>query len=297
MSTADALVQADGLTKLYGRTPALRSLSLQLPAGKVVGLLGPNGAGKTTLLRMLTGSLRATEGVARVLGLDPWRDAAALHRRTTYLPGDLRMAPDLTGEQQLRLYAALRGQDRRLYSELADRLSADLHVPMHSLSKGNRQKVGLVQALAGTAEVVLLDEATSGLDPLAQEVVEQLVREAADRGALVLLSSHVLSEVERVADDVVMLRAGRLVAVERLEQLREAAPHRVRVRTSRPWRPPVEVTDLAQQDGLITFTAQARALDGLVKSLAQEEVLELTVEPADLESLFIAYYAGADDAG
>jgi ABC-2 type transport system ATP-binding protein len=290
-------VATEALTKRYGSKTALATLDLDLMSGRVVGLLGPNGAGKTTLLRLLTGALRPSSGTAQVLGLDCWRDSARLHRRTSYLPGDLRLTPELTGAQVLGLFAGLRGVPGKPYRDLADRLSADLDVPVRTLSKGNRQKIGLVQAFTGEPEVVLLDEPTSGLDPLAQEVVDTLVREAADRGALVVLSSHVLSEVQQVADDVIMLRAGRLVAIERLQSLREAAPHRVQVRTKGTWQPPTSVQDLEVADGLASFTAPARALDEIVKSLAREVVVELAVEPADLESLFLSYYAEADHEG
>ena len=296
MAGSGTSLRTSGLTKKYGQKLALSNLDLQLEAGRVVGLLGPNGAGKSTLLRLLTGSLRPTSGTASVLGLEPWSRAAQLHRRISYLPGDLRLNPDLTGAQVLGLYLGLRGADRGDYREVAGRLSASLDVPTQQLSKGNRQKLGLVQAFMGQPEVILLDEPTSGLDPLTQDVVDELVREAADRGALVVLSSHVLSEVQHVADEVVMLRSGRLIAVERLEELREAAPHKLRVRTQGPWTPPSDVSDVELSGGFATFTAPARALDAIIKSLAGETVLELSVEPADLESLFLAFYAGADDA-
>ena len=285
-----AVVRTDALCKSYGRGLAVQDLDFALEGGQVVGFLGPNGAGKTTVLRMLAGLLRPTSGTATVLSYDPWRSPAELHEHMGYLPGDLRLPADLPARARLDLCASLRRRPPVLRDELVERLDVPLDTPLGALSKGNRQKVGIVQALMSAPPVLLLDEPTSGLDPLAQEVVDALVREAAADGALVLLSSHVLSEVDHVADQAAMLRRGRLMGVERLSALRAAAPHHVRIRTSAGWQPPPGVNDLLVEGDTTSFTAPASLLDALVTSLAGTHVLDLSIQAADLETLFLARY-------
>jgi ABC-2 type transport system ATP-binding protein len=291
-----AVVRLSALTKSYGRTVAVRELDLELERGKVVGFLGHNGAGKTTVLRVLTGMLRATSGRAEVLGLDPWRQAATLHYDVGYLPGDLRLPPDLTGRELLDVYERLRGFPAMLRKQVCERLEVPLDEPVRALSKGNRQKVGIAQAFMSAPRVLLLDEPTSGLDPYAQEVVDELMREAAARGALVLLSSHVLSEVDRVADQVAVLRHGSLVAFQGVAELRVAAPHRVVVRTADWWRPPASAQDVVVAGDSVSFTVPTRLLDEVVASLAGSHLLDLSVEAADLETFFVPAAPGDEDA-
>jgi ABC-2 type transport system ATP-binding protein len=290
-------VRLDGLVKRFGRTVAVAGVDLEVAAGEVVGFLGPNGAGKTTVLRVLTGALRPTSGTVAVQGRDPFSDVPAARRGLGYLPGDLRLPAHLTGREVLDLCARLRGdtgtgeRDR-----LVARFALPLDVPVAALSKGNRQKVGVVQALMGEPAVVLLDEPSSGLDPLAQEVLEQEVRAAARRGAAVLLSSHVLSEVEEVADRVVLLRRGEVVASARLDDLREAAPHDVEVLADGLDVAALQALDgvegLVVQSGRAQFTATSAALDAVVRVVARGHVRDLRVAPADLERLFLHYYEG-----
>ena len=290
-------VRIRGLIKAYGRTLAVDGIDLDVAPGEVVGFLGPNGAGKTTVLRVLTGSLRATAGEVAVHSLDPFRAASRAHQDIGYLPGDLRLPGHLTGAELLRLCGAGRvdrGQDRQM---LVDALDVPLTVPISAMSKGNRQKLGIVQALMSRPRLLLLDEPTSGLDPLAQEVLENLLVAAAASGAAILLSSHVLREVEQVADRVVMLRRGKVVAATTLRALGLAAPHDVQVEIDDPTSRS-RLSRIAGLRGLtvsgsrISFTVPTESLDTLLNALAKEPVRDVSIMPADLETLFRHFYEG-----
>ncbi len=288
-------IAAERLTKQYGPDRGVIDLSFVVPKGEVFGYLGPNGAGKTTTIRLLLDLARPTSGRVRVLGLDPRRDGAALRRRLGVVPGDLRLYERLSGREILRYFAGLR--ERRLGPEidaLADKLNADLDRPVRSLSKGNRQKIGLIQALAHRPELLVLDEPTSGLDPLAQEQVLDLLRDAVADGSTVFLSSHALSEVQRVADRVALVRDGRLELVEGVESLRTRA--RGRVVVSFTTLPPPEsfdglpgVRELGRHGTVVTLALDGPA-DPLVKALARFEVIGLESHEADLEDVFLALY-------
>ena len=296
--TSPPAVAVSGLVKRFGRTTAVDGVDLAVRAGEVVGFLGPNGAGKTTVLRVLIGALRPTSGTARVLDHDPFREAPEARRRVGYLPGELRLPAHATGREILDLCAGLRGPGGDAGRQrLVERFGVSLDVPVGELSKGNRQKVGVVQALMGEPAVLLLDEPSSGLDPLAQSALEEELTEAAARGAAVLLSSHALREVEDVAEHVVLLRKGRVVAASRLDDLRRAAPHDVEVVADSLDLVALEriagVERVSAQGGRVRLTATAGALDLLVKALASSHVRELRIAPADLEDLFRGYYEGA----
>jgi ABC-2 type transport system ATP-binding protein len=290
---------ADSLTKRYGRTLALDRLTLDVRAGEVLGFLGPNGAGKTTTLRLLMGYLRPTGGSARVHGLDAWRDRVAVHARTGYLPGDVRLWPRLTARMATDHLARLRGLDHdRGTIDLAKRLDVDLDRPVRELSKGNRQKVGVLLALLGDPDLLLLDEPTSGLDPLIQQEFHHVLRERVEAGAAVMLSSHVLSEVEHVADRVAIIRSGRLLMAESLARLREKARHTVEVRFASP--PPPDafagvpgITGVRLDGPVLRCTMQG-AVDRLIKTLGRYTVVDLNSREADLEETFLALY-GEDD--
>ena len=297
--TDPAVVRTESLTKRYGRLLALDRLTLQVRAGEVLGFLGPNGAGKTTTLRLLMGFLRPTAGSARVHGFDAWRDRAAVHARTGYLPGDVRLWPRLTAREAAGHLARLRGLDHDPgITDLAKRLDVDLDRPVRELSKGNRQKAGLLLALLGDPDLVLLDEPTSGLDPLIQQEFHHLLRERVEAGAAVLLSSHVLSEVEHVADRVAIIRSGRLLMAESLATLRAKARHTVEVRFAAP--PPPDafaavpgVTDVRLDGPVLRCTMQG-VVDPLVKTLGRYTVTDLNSREADLEETFLALYGEGD---
>ena len=274
-------------------------VSLCLRPGEVFGYLGPNGAGKTTTLRVLMGFLRPTSGSAQVFGLDAWREASQVHRRVGYVAGDVTLYDRLTGAETLRYLGSVRGDlDTERQLLLAKRLGADLDRPLRTLSKGNRQKIAIIQALMGSPELLVLDEPTTGLDPLVQQQVHALLREHAAGGGTVLLSSHVLSEVQAVADRVGILRAGQLVAVERLDELRQKSLHHVRVTFATPPEGApfmvAGVRDLVVDGCNLSCSATQRALDPLLRAIMTNRVVDLSCEEASLDDTFLAFYAGGE---
>ena len=293
MSAAPA-VEVRGLTKSFGSTRALDGLDLTLARGSVTGFLGPNGAGKSTTLRVLLGLLRADGGTARVLGGDPWADAVALHRRLAYVPGDVTLWPTLTGGEVIDLLGRLRGPvDPRRRAELVDRFELDPTKRARSYSKGNRQKVALVAALAADVELLLLDEPTSGLDPLMEEVFTECIGEATAGGRSVLLSSHVLSEVEKLCDTVVIIRNGRTVEAGTLAELRHLRRSSVtavtrELPTGLAALPGVH--DLAVDGHRVTFSVDDEHLDVVTGRLAALGLRSLVCTPPSLEQLFLRHY-------
>ena len=290
------VVRTERLTKRYGRTVALDALDLEVCEGEVVGYLGPNGAGKSTTIALLLGQARPTAGHATVFGLDAWRDAPAIHRRAAYVPSESTLWPSLTGEETLRFLANVHGSNDAAYrDELVDRFDLDVGKKIRAYSHGNRQKVLLVAALATRADLLLLDEPTTGLDPLMEQVFRACVREARDRGQTVLLSSHVLSEVEAVCDRVAMLRAGRLIESGRLEVLRGLASVHVHAVLDEP--PP----DLAAVEGVSNLVVDgstvecdvAGRVEPLLRVLADVGVQHLTTREPSLEELFVSHYGDA----
>ena len=292
---ADAIA-ITGLRKSFGRTVALDGLDLRVAAGEVHGFLGPNGAGKTTTLRVLLGLLRADAGEARLLGGDPWRDAVALHRRLAYVPGDVALWPNLTGGEAIDLLGRMRGglnEARR--ATLVERFDLDTTKRGRSYSTGNRQKVALVAALAADVELLLLDEPTLGLDPLMEEVFRECVREEQARGRTVLLSSHILSEVEALCDRVSIIRRGRTAESGSLTDLRHLTRTSVVAELAGP---PAGLADVPgvhelEVDGTrVRFQADAAALDASLAALARTGVRSLVCSPPTLEELFLRHYAG-----
>ena len=293
--TATAAIATDRLTKRFGTVTAVSELSLEVQPGEIVGFLGPNGAGKATTIRLLLGFLRPSSGRCMVLGASPARDTA-VRGRIGYLPGDFRMDPKMTGAELFAWFGALRGgPNRARVDELVGRLGLDPSRPFHTLSKGNRQKVGLVQAFQHDPEVLLLDEPTSGLDPLVQREFLRLVREAAQRGAAVLFSSHVLPEVERVAARVAIIRAGWLVTTSSVEELLDRARHRLEFRFTDS--PPAEL--FAHVPGVVEAAVEGRsamvAVDGPVVPALRAAIdgpglLRVGSAGDDLEDLFVTLY-------
>ncbi|MGW3013723.1 ATP-binding cassette domain-containing protein [Streptomyces sp. NPDC001219] len=297
-------IRVDGLRKSFGRTHALDGLDLHVAAGEVHGSLGPNGAGKSTTLRVLLGLLRADGGTARLLGRDPWQDAVALHRRIAYVPGDVTLWRNLSGGEVIDLYGRLRGGlDAARRAELLERFELDPTKKGRTYSKGNRQKVALVAAFASDVDLLVLDEPTSGLDPLMEEVFQNCVAEERDRGRTVLLSSHVLSEVEALCDRVSIIRKGRTVESGSLGELRHLTRTTV---VAELVGPPGELAALPGVHGLSTqpirgsrghrvrFQAETDRLDAVLRSLGTSGVRSLTCTPPTLEELFLRHYQ--DDA-
>jgi len=297
------VVETVGLTKRYGRHGrGVIDLDLAIEQGEVFGFLGPNGAGKTTTLRLLLDLIHPTAGRVSLFGLDAHRRRAAVHRRVGYLPGDLRLFDRLTGREQLAALSAMGGVETgRRVRELAERLDLRLDVPVHALSRGNRQKVGLVQAFAHDPDLLVLDEPTGGLDPIVQQTFAELVREAVARGGTVLLSSHQLDEVQRLADRVAIVREGRLVVVEDVGVLRARAVRRVDLHLA-GGAPVAAFTALPGvrvlgADGDRLRLSVEGSMDALVKEAARHEVIDLTTHESDLDDVFLRYYRDADGTG
>jgi ABC-2 type transport system ATP-binding protein len=292
------LIEARQLTKLYGPVRGVTDLDFAVEDGQVYGLLGPNGAGKTTTIRLLLDFIRPTSGTVRVLGCDPRRDPR-LRSRIGYLPGDLRLYERLTARQQLAYFAGLRGIDGLgIAEELAERFDVELDRRLKTLSKGNRQKVGLLQAFMHEPELLILDEPTSGLDPLMQQAFNVLLREVRDSGRTVVLSSHVLPEVQHVADRVALLRDGKLLFEDSIEGVRRRAFSRIRVTLADPPSPGAfagipGVRELDRVGPHLTFALEGEP-DTLIKALAGHHVAALESTEPDLEDVFLRLYGTPD---
>ncbi len=288
-----AIVVSD-LRKSYGSTVALDGLTLEVDTGEVHGFLGPNGAGKSTTIRILLGLLRPDAGTTRVLDGDPWRDAAELHRRLAYVPGDVSLWPDLTGGEVIDLLARLRGRpDRARRDRLLERFDLDPTKKSRSYSKGNRQKVGLVAALAADVELFLLDEPTSGLDPLMEAVFQDCIRELKADGRTILLSSHILAEAEALADRISIIRNGRIVQSGTLAELRHLTRTSVTAETERGadgLGAIAGVANLEAIDGRVTFDVDSDHLQDAIAHLSMLGIRSLTSHPPTLEELFLREY-------
>jgi polyether ionophore transport system ATP-binding protein len=294
MTTA---IDVTGLVKSFGRTRALDGLDLSVAPGEVHGFLGPNGAGKTTTLRVLLGLLRADAGTARLLGGDPWRDATALHRRIAYLPGDVTLWPNLSGGEVIDLLARLRGGlDSQRRDVLVKRFDLDPTRKIRAYSKGNRQKVALIAALASGAELLLLDEPTAGLDPLMEAAFREAIEELQQSGTTVLLSSHILSEVEALCDRVTIIRSGRTVETGALTDLRHLTRTAIDAELAGP--PPAlagvaGVHDLDVTGDRVRCQVDSEALDEVLRLLSAAGVRSLVSRPPTLEELFLRHYGPA----
>ncbi|WP_239120967.1 ABC transporter ATP-binding protein [Catellatospora chokoriensis] len=299
--TDDIAVRAEDLTKFYGSRRGIEGLDLEVRTGEVMGFLGPNGAGKTTTIRLLLDFLRPTRGRATVLGMDPRRDKAALHRHIGYLPGELAFPGREKAADLLRFFADSRGGVAwQTVAGLAERLELDLSRPIHTLSKGNKQKVGLVQAFMHSPALLILDEPTSGLDPLMQQEFLTLVREARAAGQTVFMSSHVLAEVQQTADRVAIVRDGRLAAVERVESLGRRAVRTVEIHFDGTVDPAEfgslpGVSDVSVTGPVLRCTVDGR-LDPLIKAAARHEVIDLLSAEPDLEETFLSFYYQSEGA-
>ena len=307
------VIEVSGLRKSFGKTVALDGLDLSVAEGEVHGFLGPNGSGKTTTIRILLGLLRADGGTARLLGGDPWREAIALHRRIAYVPGDVTLWPSLTGGEVIDLLGRLRGSlDAKRRASLLERFDLDPTKKARTYSKGNRQKVALISALASDVELLILDEPTAGLDPLMEAAFRECVEEERHSGRTVLLSSHILSEVEALCERVTIIRAGRTAESGTLAELRHLTRTSISADLARPpaglqQLPGVHDLDLqdftsrgADRHGATRLGARVRCevdsdkLDDVLRHLADAGVLSLVSQPPTLEELFLRHYAVSD---
>ncbi len=295
---SSTVIRADALTKRFGDVLALDAMDLAVTRGEVHGFLGPNGAGKSTAIRVLLGLLRSDGGTVELLGGDPWRDAVDLHRRLAYVPGEVNLWPGLSGGECIDLLGRLRGQvDAARRDELIERFRLDPGKRIDTYSKGNRQKVALVAALAADVELYLLDEPTSGLDPLMEAEFRSIARERCANGATVLLSSHILSEVEALADRVTIIREGRTVESGTLGELRHLTRTSISATTERPAEGLAElpgVHDLAVDGLQVRCEVEAAGMAPLLELLASFGVVALSSAPPTLEELFVRHYAGTD---
>ena len=293
--TAQPVIATSGLSKNYGAGRGLFGLDLEVEQGEVFGFLGPNGAGKSTTMRLLLDLIKPTSGSARVLGLDTVGQSLEIRRRVGFLPGDLALYPKLTGRAMLDYLAQLRGGvDPRTRDALVERFGADIDRPVRQLSTGNRQKLGLVQAFMHEPELLILDEPIAGLDPLVQQSFHSLLGEVSAQGRTVFLSSHTLSEVERVTQRLAILRQGRLVVVDSLENLREVAVQRLEIEFAEPvdaaaFRALPGVTEANAEGRTVTVGFEGSA-DAVVKAAAAHEVRAIRPREEDLEDIFLHYY-------
>jgi polyether ionophore transport system ATP-binding protein len=287
-------ISVTDLHKSFGRTKALDGLDLHVPVGEVHGFLGPNGAGKSTTVRVLLGLLHADSGDVRLLGGDPWKDAASLHRRLAYVPGDVNLWPNLSGGEVIDLLGRLRGGlDEKRRADLVERFDLDPKKKGRTYSKGNRQKVAIVAALASRVDLLILDEPTSGLDPLMEATFQYAIQEEREQGRTVLLSSHILAEVEALCDKVSIIRNGRTVESGTLAELRHLTRTSI---TAELAGPPNGLTklenihDLKVEGNRVRFDVETRSLDEALRQLTQVGVRSLVSQPPTLEELFLRHY-------
>ncbi|XRQ08744.1 ATP-binding cassette domain-containing protein [Actinomadura welshii] len=296
-----AAIATSGLVKTFGSTRALDHLDLTVQTGEVHGFLGPNGAGKSTTIRILFGLLRADAGRAEVLGGDPWHDAVQLHRRMAYVPGDVELWPNLTGGEAIDVLGRLRGGlDPTRRAELIEQFDLDPTKKGRTYSKGNRQKVAIVAALASDAELLLLDEPTSGLDPLMEVVFQGVIKRLRAEGRTVLLSSHILAQVEQLADRVSIVRQGEIVQSGTLAEMRHLTRTTIEAGTGRPvtgLERMSGVHDLDATEGRVRFTVDGDHLDAAVRALSEFGIRSLTSHPPTLEELMLRHYGDDPAAG
>jgi ABC-2 type transport system ATP-binding protein len=299
-------IEVQGFAKSYGAVQAVKGISFSVAQGEIFGFLGPNGAGKSTTIRAMLDFIRPTAGTIRLLGLDAQRDTRAIHRRSGYVPGDVRLPRGTTGRQLLDRYSRMQGLQPVLLDHLIERFDVEVDRPLQGYSKGMRQKIALVQAFMCDPELVILDEPTSGLDPISQRAFNTFLLDQARSGRTVFMSSHIMSDVEKTCGRVGVIRSGELVAVERIETLRQRAGQKVTVEFGATERPsdldalrqiPGVVDLVAANHGAsagpgqeaVTFTVRG-SVDSLVKTLARYEVVHLSAEEAPLEEVFLQFY-------
>jgi ABC-2 type transport system ATP-binding protein len=293
----ETVIATHNLTKTYGKQRGINDLTLEVRPGEVFGFLGPNGAGKTTTIRTLLDFIRPSSGRAEVFGLDSHRQSMEIRRRVSYLPGELMLYEKMTGRELLTYFANLRGVNDRAHTDsLAERLGLDLNRPIRTLSKGNKQKVGLVQAFMGKPELLILDEPTSGLDPLVQQEFNQMVLEVKAEGRTIFLSSHVLAEVEIVCDRVGIIRQGELLVVDEVKSLKSRTLRTLDLTFAEPvpaaaFAELPNIRDVQVSDSHVHCTVDG-PIDALIKAAARYEMVAIVSHEPDLEHIFMTYYRG-----
>lgn len=289
-----SMLTANNVTKRFGKFTALDRVNLTLNQGEVYGFIGPNGAGKTTTIRVLLGIYQATEGNATIFGKDAWREAVEIHKRIAYVPGDVNLWPNLTGGEVIDLLVRLRrsgNKSRR--KEFIERFDLDPTKKCRTYSKGNRQKVALVAAFASDADLFILDEPTSGLDPLMEEVFMDCIAEVKKQGKSVLLSSHILTEVERLCDKVSIIRSGKIMESGTLDELRHLTRTTIAVRTQKPLdqlRTSPHVHDMKEDNGRVIFSADSDAIDEVIAEVSRCGIVNIECAPPTLEEMFMRHY-------
>lgn len=288
------ILQMDNVSKMYGKFTALDEVNINVERGEVYGFIGPNGAGKTTTIRILLGILKTTSGSASIFGRDVWKDAVEIHKNIAYVPGDVNLWSNLTGGEVIDLFVSLRkGNNKNRREELIQRFDLDPTKKCRTYSKGNRQKVALVSAFASDAELYILDEPTSGLDPLMEKVFQECVMEAKKEGKSVLLSSHILQEVERLCDKVSIIRDGRIIDTGTLSELRHLTRTSITVETGKPVEGLNDISgihDIRQVNRGLSFSIDTHELGTVMALLSQFEILKLESSPPTLEELFMSHY-------
>jgi ABC-2 type transport system ATP-binding protein len=293
-----SVIEISGLKKRFGKVQALDGVDLSVGAGEVYGFIGPNGAGKSTTIRVLLGLLKANEGSARIFGRDVWHDAVAIHRDIAYVPGDVNLWNNLSGGEVIDLFCRLRKSHERSYcDELIERFEFDPTKKSGTYSKGNRQKVALIAAFSVAAKLYILDEPTSGLDPLMEQVFRQCIAEVKGRGATVLLSSHILSEVEQLCDRISIIRSGKIIDSGTLDEMRHLTRNHVSLQTGAP---PATLAGLAELPGVHPLTTDATGLvsfdmdnaetAAVLAFLGDKSIRHLVSTPPSLEELFMTHY-------
>ncbi|HEY4601843.1 MAG TPA: ABC transporter ATP-binding protein [Cerasibacillus sp.] len=294
-----SVIKTTNLTKRFGKFTALDGVNIDLKEGEVYGFIGPNGAGKSTTIRVLLGILKATEGEAKIFGKDAWADAVEIHKRIAYVPGDVNLWPNLTGGEVIDLFVKLRGNNNRgRREELIQMFDLDPTKKSRTYSKGNRQKVALVAAFSSDADLYILDEPTSGLDPLMEQVFQQCVMDAKRAGKSVLLSSHILSEVEKLCDRVGIIRQGKIIETGTLDELRHLTRTNLTIKTKQPLKTLHEIKgvyDIQNKNQEISFQVDTEELDTIIKHVSQFGIVKLESAPPTLEDLFMRHYENKDD--
>jgi ABC-2 type transport system ATP-binding protein len=300
MTPQEPVIVIDTLHKSYGSVQALKGISIHVERGEIFGFLGPNGAGKTTAIRCMLDVIRPTSGTLRVLGLDAQRDTMELHRHIGYLPGDVRLPAEMTGKQVINYFSRLQGKKPVLLNDLVARFDVEMKRPLKGYSKGMRQKIGVVLAFMCDPEVLILDEPTSGLDPLLQRTFHEFLLQEQARGKTVFMSSHIMSDVEKVCQRIAVIRQGEIVTIEEVEKLRQKAGQRVTVE----FGDAVAADEVAHLPGVSMVTSHnhtyhftvSGSMDALIKALSRHEVLRLQAEEAPLEEVFLKFYEESEHA-